>query len=334
LEIKKVQLQNFTVFEDVQIEFVKGVNIMIGTNGTGKTHVLKSLYAICESVNDGSSDTFNIARPYFSVNSLDLVRDKKDLYNQTQVSVYFSNSSIASYEIVKDSGANKVTERSGYYSTESKTTTIFIPAKEMLSHSKGFLALYNKYDIPFDKTYVDIITNAELPETREISKLNDALLKIISQVIDGKVVHENGTFYIMKTDGNKIEFPIEAEGLRKFGLLWKLIRNGLLEKGTTLFWDEPEANINPELMPILVEILLELQRKGVQVFVATHSYNLAKYFEIKRNDTDEVLYHHLYKTNSGVQVESSSYFGELKNNPIIEADAKLLDEVIEGNFDD
>lgn len=65
-------------------------------------------------------------------------------------------------------------------------------------------------------------------------------------------------------------------------------------------------------MPILVEILLELGRKGVQIFIATQSYNLAKYFEVKRNEIDEVLYHHLHKTENGVQVESNSYFGELK----------------------
>ncbi|MCB5007585.1 ATP-binding protein, partial [Streptococcus mutans] len=152
-----------------------------------------------------------------------------------------------------------------YNLTDFKTKSIFIPAKEMLSHSKGFLALYNKYKIPFDKTYIDIIVNAELPEARETSDLNNTLLATISNVIGGKVLHENGTFYIVKNNGNKIEFPIEAEGLRKFGLLWKLIKNGLLEEGTVLFWDEPEANINPELMPILVELMLELERKGVQL---------------------------------------------------------------------
>lgn len=333
MEIKKAHIQNFTVFEDIQIEFSKGVNIMIGTNGTGKTHVLKSLYALCETINSGD-DVFDIPHDYFSVSPMDLVRDKKGKDIQSDIKIYFSEGYSAIFSFIKSEGMNSGIEEIGTDIKEFQMKSIFIPAKEMLAHSKGFLALNNKYKIPFDKTYVDILTNAELPETREISKLNESLLQTISKVIDGKVVHENGTFYVVKTDGNKIEFPIEAEGLRKFGLLWKLIRNGLLEKGTILFWDEPEANINPELMPILVELLLELQRKGVQLFIATHSYNLAKYFEVKRNDTDQVLYHHLYKTANGVQVDSDPYFGELKDNPIIEADVKLLDEVIEGHFDD
>lgn len=64
---------------------------------------------------------------------------------------------------------------------------------------------------------------------------------------------------------------MEADGLKKFALLWTMINSGLLRKNTILLWDEPEANINPELIPILVDIILELQRNGVQIFVATHS---------------------------------------------------------------
>ena len=46
--------------------------------------------------------------------------------------------------------------------------SIFIPTTEMLSHSKDFLAMNQKYTMPFDGTQVDIIVNASLPETREV----------------------------------------------------------------------------------------------------------------------------------------------------------------------
>lgn len=165
-------------------------------------------------------------------------------------------------------------------------------------------------------------------------QINKKILKVISKVIDGEVIFENDNFYVMKKDGNKIDFSIEAEGIRKFALLWKLIRNDLINNETILFWDEPEANINPELMPILVDILIELQRYGAQIFLATHSYNFAKYFEIKRNSNDKVLFHSLYKTQYGVKCQSEHNFGDLKNNSIIDADSKLLDEVIEGNLEE
>src|SRR5699024_9889013 len=127
-----------------------------------------------------------------------------------------------------------------------------------------------KYKMPFDGTQVDIIVNASLPEARQLPVYMEQILEKISNAIDGQVILENDIFYVVKRDGRKIDFSLEAEGLRKLGLLWKLIRNGLLENGTILLWDEPEANLNPELFPLVVEILLELQRNGVQIFLATH----------------------------------------------------------------
>ena len=113
------------------------------------------------------------------------------------------------------------------------------------------------------------------------------ILDKISDVIDGTIVFENDIFYVLKKDGRKTEFSLEAEGLRKLGLLWKLVRNGLLEKDSILLWDEPEANLNPELYPLIAEILLELQKNGVQIFLATHSYNFAKYLEMRREKEEQ-----------------------------------------------
>ena len=118
------------------------------------------------------------------------------------------------------------------------------------------LQMNQKYRMPFDGTQIDIIVNASLPETREIPDSCKAVLDEISKVIDGTVVQEDDTFYVLKKDGRKVEFSLEAEGFRKLGLLWKLIRNGLLEKGSVLLWDEPEANLNPELYPMVANILL------------------------------------------------------------------------------
>jgi hypothetical protein len=36
-----------------------------------------------------------------------------------------------------------------------------------------------------------------------------------------------------------------AEGYRKLAMLIFLLRYGVLERGSTLFWDEPEANLEP-----------------------------------------------------------------------------------------
>ena len=47
MPLKRIEAANFTVFEDISIDFCKGLNVFIGENGMGKTHILKLLYAAC-----------------------------------------------------------------------------------------------------------------------------------------------------------------------------------------------------------------------------------------------------------------------------------------------
>ncbi|MEA5010033.1 AAA family ATPase [Clostridium tyrobutyricum] len=310
MSIDKVELINITVFKKLTLNMSSGINIIIGENGTGKTHLLKMIY--------------------FAYSDREYTLEQKYIRKYNNKENYQSNV-IITYDKNRTCWIKADGEKSR---CENKKDPIYIPVSEMLSHSKGFLALNSKYKMPFDPTEIDIISDAELPETREISKINKVLLKKISDIIDGEVIYENDTFYVMKKEGFKVEFSVEAEGLRKFGLLFKLLRNGLIENGTVLLWDEPEANINPELIPILVDVLLELQSEGVQIFISTHSYNLAKYFEVKKNEVNQVLFHSLYKNGNEVSAHTEKYFGKLNNNKIISADEKLLDEVLQKNLED
>ena len=45
MAVKKIQLDNFTVFEKLSLEFSPGMNVFIGENGLGKTHIMKLLYS-------------------------------------------------------------------------------------------------------------------------------------------------------------------------------------------------------------------------------------------------------------------------------------------------
>jgi len=47
--LQRLHLRNFTVFEDADFEFGPGLNVIVGANGTGKSHVLKVGYAATHS---------------------------------------------------------------------------------------------------------------------------------------------------------------------------------------------------------------------------------------------------------------------------------------------
>jgi predicted ATP-dependent endonuclease of OLD family len=44
--LDKIRIENFTVFDKVQFQFGTGINVIIGDNGTGKSHLLKLAYTI------------------------------------------------------------------------------------------------------------------------------------------------------------------------------------------------------------------------------------------------------------------------------------------------
>lgn len=336
MAIKSIDILNVMVFkrregpdQGFHLRFGDGINVLTGENGVGKTTLLKMIYAATQ----------------WSITQTDAGKSKRLLQ-------FFSN-------YLKDDGELKsfgaedgfcyYRVSDGAHCFEQNFTlqgilhfdewlglnieSVFIPTTEMLSHSKGFLALNQKYHMPFDGTQVDIIVNASLPETREVPENMRGILDKIGDAIDGIVIMEEDSFYVEKKDGRRVEFSLEAEGLRKLGLLWKLIRNGLLESGSILLWDEPEANLNPELYPLAAEILLGLQENGVQIFVATHNYNFAKYLEIRRTRKEQVIFHNLYKENQGVTgnggicSKSADTLEKSEPNHIIIADNRLLDEV-------
>jgi len=45
MPLRKLFLKDFTAFDELELEFSPGLNIFIGLNGTGKTHVMKVLYS-------------------------------------------------------------------------------------------------------------------------------------------------------------------------------------------------------------------------------------------------------------------------------------------------
>ena len=306
MAINCVEIKNFLVFKGKFFaEFCPGANVIIGANGTGKTTLIKYLY-------------------WWSGNNkyLDLESNPDHRFKFTGIEHYFGG-----LQAEKDIDSNFFFRIEAIKEIYDR---IYIPEKDMLSHSTGLLALYNKRAIPFEKTYIDIVENAEFPETKEISPLCQKLLDKIGNIIDGKVVYEQDAFNIEKKNRKRFHFSLEASGFRKFGLLWKLLRNGLLEKESLLFWDEPENSLNPELIPALVDILLELTRNGVQVFLATHSEILASYFSINKEQDDSVMFYSLYKDESGmIKADKSDRFDLLDPNNLTAEPVKLYEKELE-----
>jgi len=69
-QLSQIKLDNFTSFEVLDLKLSAGVNVLIGANGTGKTHLMKVLYAACAiTMGEDLEKTFaqklrNVFNPY------------------------------------------------------------------------------------------------------------------------------------------------------------------------------------------------------------------------------------------------------------------------------
>jgi AAA15 family ATPase/GTPase len=329
MAITTIEIEKFLIFKDkFSADFCNGVNIFIGANGSGKTTLMKTMYAACKLSlikTDNNEYGNKVLSCYFDSNEF-----ISDIAVNGEIKINFNGQTgkkVDNYTkfIIKP---NEGTRAEVEIPNEFKYQAIYIPPEDMLSHSKGFLALVNERKMPFDQTQVDILSKAAIPETNKITQNAAKVIDRIEAFIGGDVVYENDTFYIIKNSGEKVSFSFEASGFRKFGLMLKLLRNGLLENGTILFWDEPENSLNPEILPDLVNILLELQKNGVQVFIATHSYTLARWFELNVSKENTIRFFNMRKTENGIAYDTAGNYSKLKQSTLEDAGDKLFNAVV------
>ena len=370
--IDKLHLQNFTAFTDLEIDFSSKINVIVGENGTGKTHLLKAAYALCsrpnnvDAVEHLSSKLLRIFQPIEG--KLGKLRRQGSAEN-ANISAQFDSGQKVEAKIHTKS---KRAEISGMFDYKQESgEPIFIPTKEVLSLVHGMHHPdHDEQTVEwiFDGTYTDLSKRLLKKATEDAAIEKDPrLAAIIPKLVDlirGRYDLEDGKFcfeageYVDKKDPKRsaakhaqmyqdstiLKFQpagdarysssMTAEGFKKIGVLHRLLSNGQLAPGVSgpLFWDEPEANLNPKLMRQVVEILLELARNGQQVIIATHDYVFLKWFDLLANSgkADHVQFHHLTHNEQGsVSVSSTDNFSLISKTSISESFTELYDADIE-----
>lgn len=333
MPLKRIEAVNFTVFEDIKIPFSKGINVLVGENGVGKTHIMKAAYAACQASKHDVSfaqKTTMLFRPDQSSIGR-LVNRNKSGNNQARISVESDTAKIGMIFSTKTRKWDaEVVSEENWEKQMSDLTSVFIPAKEILSNAWNLDAAVKMGNVEFDDTYLDIIAAAKIAISRGVdSAARKKYLDVLQKISAGKVTLYEDRFYLKPGSQAKLEFNLVAEGLRKIALLWQLIKNGTLEKGSVLFWDEPEANINPKYIPVLAELLIMLESEGVQILVSTHDYFLSKYIEVKRGKSSNIQYISLYKDEEErVRCETAEGFELLEHNAIMDTFRQLYREEI------
>jgi len=306
MAINRVEIKNFLVFKgEFAADFCPGINVIIGGNATGKTTLLKCLYDLKRPHLQYPGDVYDFDSTGSFVDGLLVVSEPKSVAQERKWGT-----------ALLDGVARNL---------------VYIPEKDILEHARGLLTFIEDKKTGFGQIYKDVLIKAMDTQTQSQSSMQKTIVRKIVDTIGGTIHWDKGegSFYTLRTDGNRIPFASEASGFKKLGFLGLLVASGQLEPGAVLFWDEPENSLNPELVPILVDVLLELSRNGVQIFLATHSEILASYFSVNREKGDVVMFYSLYKDGEHIKADKSDRFDLLVPNNLTLEPVRLYERKLE-----
>ncbi|MDR2118085.1 MAG: AAA family ATPase [Tannerellaceae bacterium] len=394
MAITRIEINDFLVFKgEFVCDFHPGVNVIIGSNGTGKTTLLKCFNAALASEKDiSASSSLHRQEKETRTGTFRFIPERHFSWRKT---VPPSSGAPATYRVAVtatnvDSKSVTTTAKTpppdnhpdGWYIHKPEQggnivvkSHIFIPEFDLLKVVQHFKReidlLVNGHSDSGTQWFNENVLSQEQNKNGNLDRLIEDLIllycpdaesrslfiqllnlantartafyteKKAMEICDkiSSLLNENGYAFSGITFSqdaqsfvfsNGVSATYEASGIRRFGLLWLLLRYHLLElhNSSVLFWDEPENSLNPELIPVLAEILLELQRRGVQIFLATHSEILATYLDTLRRDSDSVMFYSLYKAGGHIRAVSSSRFDLLTPNTLTAEQVKLYEKEI------
>jgi len=345
--LSRLKLENFTAFQTANFKFAPQMNVLIGENSAGKTHVLKLAYCICavhwEEGRKSKEPTKALLQSrladklvgVFRPEALGRLARRRQGRERCDVAADFSDQA---FDVSFDFATNSKSEvQIGKLpSAFLGTAPVYLPTRELLTIYPNFVSFYEGHYLEFEETWRDtcVLLGAPLQKGPKAAKTQE-VLHPLEQALGGTVeLDQNGRFYLRTVDG-RMEITLVAEGLRKLAMLARLVATGtLLDKGY-LFWDEPEANLNPRLVKFVVRTLLELSRRGVQIFLATHSLFVLRELQIllskEKENPRNTAFFGLHRCDSGVRVETGTDPDDIGDIAALNEELAQADRLLELN---
>ncbi len=332
--IRRITVENFTVFDQTDFEFSENFNVIIGENSTGKSHLLKLIYALSsvsfsvqKNTSQQNKESFQrlIAdklMQVFKPDSLGRLVTRKQGSNKCRIKIFFDQKDLNFAFTFSNRSKTEVSVEEMPVSF-NPNEPLFLPTREVISLFPKFTSLYKDYHIEFDETYYDLCLALDKPllKGRRFDEIKD-VIQPIEKIIGGQVEVKNGRFYLKIPQKGNLEIHLIAEGLRKLAMLVYLILNGSLKDNGLLFWDEPESNLNPRLIKEVVHTLNLLTKKEIQVFVATHSLFFLRELEILFHSEKKALHYFSFSyAEDSIRFTGGNSIEEIE--PLVSLDEEL-----------
>ena len=192
MTITRLKLERFTAFEALDFRPSPGINVLVGANGTGKTHLMKVAYAACDVSKTGAGFAEKLIRVFMpSGGAIGRLVKRRGAGPSCEVHIHRGDRRLQLSFSTRIKAAASANTKGAPGWISARVRSVYIPAKEMLANAPGFRSLYAQSE----GIYADILDRAYSPALRgPMPRERIRLLTILQKAIDGKVHERNEEF--------------------------------------------------------------------------------------------------------------------------------------------
>ena len=292
--IKEISLENFGTIGKMNCKGLGAVNLIIGPNQSGKTTLLKALYAAQKTVEQYRRGKDTRLDKEILSEKLYWTFQTKVLGNlvkkgSSTLSFCMKSDGRQSFKYSFGTSTTKAVQKLDNTYKKSDANSIFIPAKEIISILDVILDWRDRYsEFGFEDPYVDL-ARALSPTTKgkNYKSFSDARVEL-ENLVGGKLGYNNEKKEWQFIDNSKkvYDIALTSEGVKKLSILDLLLGNHYLSDNSVIIIDEIEANLHPKIISKFLEVIMILGKAGVQFFISTHSYFVIKYLYVLAHQMD------------------------------------------------
>lgn len=292
--LTSVAIERFGPISRLNWKGLGAINAVIGENGSGKTFLLKALYSAVRALEETgrghdprTAEAVLFQKLYwtFQVEKIgDLVEKGADGPLSFEMRIEKGR---FSYGFGKDTAKtipsiqNNIPVRAA--------NSVFLPAKEVLSLIDVILKTREQDRLfGFDDTYLDLARALQISRQkgRNYPEFAESRTQL-EDIIGGRAEYdERAKRWLFRKGNTRFGIEVTAEGIKKIAILDMLLGNRYVTPDSIIFIDEPEAALHPRAITRFLDIVGMLSGRGIQFFIATHSYFVIKKLYLIAQDKD------------------------------------------------
>ena len=293
-----IKFKNLGPIDNGEIDFndLKGINLIIGKNNTGKTYLSNFIYTVLRNIriermlkiddlskkmrSMGKREGDNFSDELCETDLPFVFHTNKKCFENTKINIEFDE---------KD----KFTENEKYFLENIEINNIcFFPAERSgailfynqllenrnnilrqleLSQDINLLKNISRYSEPVNE-YIIRLNKLEEYENKEETEIYRNLVKNIDiqNIIEGEIIIKSNQIIYKNENNLKLNMGLVSSTVKTLAGFFLYLKFQA-QKGDIVFIDEIELNLHPENQRKIMKLINYLSKQGIKFIISTHS---------------------------------------------------------------